>query len=67
MSKEKHYEMKIEPIEFIQKNKIPFCEGNVIKYIARHREKNGLQDLIKAKNYIDYIIEHEYKEEKPPQ
>jgi len=65
MSKEKHYEMNIEPIEFIQKNEIPFCEANVIKYICRHRQKNGYADLIKAKNYIDYIIQNEYKKESP--
>jgi len=52
---------KIQPIEFIHANDIPFMEGNVIKYICRHREKNGLDDLLKAKHYIDLIIELNYQ------
>ena len=39
----------IQPTEFIYKNNIPFIEGNIIKYILRHREKNGIEDLKKAK------------------
>ena len=43
-----HYkDMKIQPITFIQENNIPFCEANVIKYVCRHRNKNGLEDLLK--------------------
>lgn len=38
---------------------LPFLEGNVIKYVARHREKNGLEDLHKAKWYLDRLIERE--------
>jgi hypothetical protein len=57
-----HYKKyKIQPIEFIHANDIPFMEGNVIKYICRHREKNGLEDLLKAKHYIDLIIELNYQ------
>ena len=57
-----HYqEMKIQPLEFIQENEIPFCEGNAIKYICRHRRKNGKEDLLKAITYIKKIIEKEYK------
>ena len=56
-----HYKkMKIQPIEFIYENQIPYIESNVIKYICRHRYKNGLQDLEKAKHYIDLLIEKEY-------
>ena len=40
-------------------NQLPFAEGNVIKYIMRWRDKNGIQDLKKAKRYIDLIIELE--------
>ena len=55
-----HYKnMVIQPVEFIQKNKIPFCEGNVIKYICRWRDKNGIEDLKKAKHYIDLLCEIE--------
>lgn len=50
----------IQPIEFIHKNNIPFIEANVIKYVIRHKEKNGLEDLKKAKHYIDMLIQLEY-------
>jgi hypothetical protein len=52
--------MPIQPVEFIQKNGLGFCEGNVIKYVCRHKKKNGLQDLLKARHYIDLLIELEY-------
>jgi hypothetical protein len=56
-----HYKrFAIQPAEFIQMNRLPWCEGNVIKYVTRHRFKNGLQDLEKAKHYIDLLIEIEY-------
>lgn len=49
----------IQPLEFCVKNNIPFLEGNVIKYICRWRKKNGIQDLEKAKHYIEMLIELE--------
>lgn len=56
-----HYkDLKIQPIEFIHANNIPFCEANAIKYLCRWRNKNGRQDLEKAKHYIDLLIELEY-------
>ena len=59
-----HYkQMKIQPVEFIHTNNIPYLEGNVIKYICRHRNKNGLADLEKAKHYIELLIELEYQGE----
>ena len=59
-----HYQnMKIQPAEFINKNKLPFAEGNAIKYICRHINKGGEQDLKKAKHYIDMIIERDYGDE----
>jgi hypothetical protein len=55
-----HYKnMAIQPIEFIVKNKIPFLEGNVIKYVVRWSIKNGLEDLKKARHYLDLLIEME--------
>lgn len=57
-----HYKgFTIQPIEFIYLNGIPYIEGNVIKYICRHRQKNGLEDLLKAKHYIDLLIQLEYQ------
>ncbi len=59
-----HYsKMKIQPSEFINKNEMLFAEGNAIKYICRHGSKGRLQDLLKAKHYIDMIIERDYSEE----
>ena len=66
MSKEKqiggdHYKgYKIQPVEFIHANEIPFLEANVIKYVMRHKDKNGLEDLQKAKHYIDLLIQLQY-------
>ena len=52
-----HYQLAIQPIDFIVKNNIPFREANVIKYITRHREKNGRQDIEKAIHYLEMILE----------
>ena len=53
-----HYKKyKIQPVEFIVKNNIGFCEGNVIKYVLRFKEKGGVQDLEKAKHYIELLID----------
>lgn len=57
-----HYEdMKIQPIEFILENNLSFLEGNILKYICRYKSKNGLQDLLKARHYLDILIEHEQR------
>lgn len=55
-----HYkEMPIQPIEYIMKNNIGFMEGNAIKYISRWRSKGGVEDLKKARHYLDMLIEFE--------
>lgn len=57
-----HYKnMKIQPIEFIHANGLDFLQGNVVKYVARFRDKNGKEDLLKAKHYLDLLIELEYE------
>jgi hypothetical protein len=54
----KHYTQgKIEVIDFILDQKMPYLESNVLKYICRHRHKNGLEDLKKAQWYINKLIE----------
>lgn len=59
-----HYKsLKIQPIEFVHANQIPFIEGNVIKYIIRHREKNGAEDIKKAIHYLKMLLELEYPEQ----
>lgn len=37
-----------------------FYEGNIFKYVYRHRNKNGLEDLKKARNYLNLLMELEY-------
>lgn len=55
-----HYkQMAIQPVEFIHRNGIGFCEGAAIKYLARWRNKNGIEDLRKARHFIDLLIEME--------
>jgi len=55
-----HYkDMPIQPIEYIHANGLGFLEGNAIKYITRWRTKGGIQDLEKARHYIDMLIEFE--------
>ena len=57
-----HYAMAIQPIEFIATNEIPYMEGNVIKYVCRHQNKNGAEDIRKAIHYLQMILEFEYGE-----
>jgi len=49
-------EMEITPISFIQANDLDFCQGNVIKYVCRYKQKGGKQDLHKAQQYIEFMI-----------
>ena len=58
----KHYQnFSIQPSKFVIENELLFPEGNVIKYICRHRYKNGKEDLEKAVHFIEMIIERDYK------
>ena len=57
----KHYRnMKIQPAEFINENKLLFAEGNAIKYICRHSVKGKEQDIRKAIHYLEIILERDY-------
>ena len=57
-----HYKKyKIQPIEFIHANDLPFIEGNIVKYITRWRDKGGVETLNKIKHYVDLLIELESK------
>lgn len=58
VKKQPHYtQFKIQPITFIEANGLSYSQGNVIKYVCRYKGKDGLKDLLKAKNYIDYLIQ----------
>jgi len=53
-----HYSsLSIEPIQFIETNEMGYHEGNVVKYVSRWKNKNGLEDLKKAQWYINRLIE----------
>lgn len=55
-----HYaRFKIEPIDFIEKNNLGFSAGNVVKYVCRYDAKNGIEDLKKAKRYLEFLIAKE--------
>ena len=57
----KHYRnMKIQPAEFINENKLLFAEGNAIKYICRHSVKGKEEDIKKAIHYLEMILERDY-------
>lgn len=58
-----HYkDMPIQPFEYIHANGIGFAEGCVIKYVSRWRKKNGVEDLKKARHFLDLLIEAESRE-----
>lgn len=57
----KHYrELAIQPWDFIHRNKIGFLEGSAIAYIARHKEKNGAEDIQKAIHFLQKLLEEDY-------
>ncbi len=54
-----HYKtFRIQPAEYILTNKIPWAEGDIITYVSRWRFKNGLEDLEKARHFLDILIDH---------
>ena len=58
-----HYkDMPIQPLEYIVANDLSFCEGNVVKYVSRWRAKNGVEDLRKARHYLDMLIQENTQE-----
>lgn len=57
-----HYkDNSIQPWDFIVQNELGYLEGNIIKYVSRHKSKNGMQDLQKAKHYLEKLIETSYQ------
>tara|TARA_R110000744_G_C19371578_1_gene562711 strand:- start:14633 stop:15208 length:576 start_codon:yes stop_codon:yes gene_type:complete len=56
-----HYkDMKIQPVEFCHANKMGGIESALIKYICRHRAKNGVQDIDKAIHLLQLLKQLEY-------
>ena len=53
-----HYSAKaVQPWDYITSNNLGYLEGNVVKYVSRWKEKNGVEDLLKAKHYLEKLIE----------
>lgn len=58
-----HYKgLKIQPIEYIHANGLDFFQGNMLKYLTRHKSKNGAEDLRKVIHYAQLAIELQYGE-----
>lgn len=56
-----HYkDLAIQPVEFCQRNGLGYCESSVVKYVCRHRRKNGRQDIEKAIHFLQLLLEIEY-------
>lgn len=56
-----HYSKQaIQPIEYIMANGLGFNEGNIVKYITRHKDKGGAADIEKIKQYCDFILKYQY-------
>ena len=56
-----HYlKCEIQPIEYITGNNLNFSEGNIVKYITRHRDKNKDEDIKKVIHYAKFILKFEY-------
>lgn len=53
-----HYKFGgIETIDYIEGKQLGYHLGNVVKYVSRHKRKNGLEDLKKAQWYLSRAIE----------
>ena len=62
-----HYKkLGIEPVEYIQANNLDFFQGNVVKYVTRHKDKAGKEDIKKAMHYLQMILEMQYGEKPSP-
>lgn len=58
-----HYQRAIQPWDIISEWELDFWEGNVLKYLLRWKHKDGVQDLQKAKHYLEYLIERELNDD----
>lgn len=59
-----HYkDSPIQPVEYSHANKLGFIEGSVVKYVSRHRQKNGRQDIEKAIHFLKILLDLEYPNE----
>ena len=62
-----HYKkLGIQPVEYIHANGLDFFQGNVVKYVTRHKDKKGAEDIRKAIHYLQMILEMQYGEKPSP-
>ena len=54
-----HYKRACQPWEIIEEWELNYWAGNIIKYVLRYPHKNGVEDLEKAKHYLEYLIKKE--------
>lgn len=60
INKPQHYTQgDIDVVDFINDQQMNFMEGNIIKYICRYKFKNGVEDLEKAKVYLNFLIKQQ--------
>lgn len=58
-----HYkDNPIQTWDYIIENNLGYLEGNIIKYVSRYKKKNGIEDLKKARHYLDKLIETQEKQ-----
>lgn len=56
-----HYKnLAIQPLEYAQRNQLNYAEANVVKYVSRHRQKGGREDIEKAIHMLECLLELEY-------
>lgn len=57
-----HYKsLPIQPVEYILANQLGWCEGNIVKYVTRHKQKGERKDIEKVIHYAQMILDTEYK------
>jgi len=61
-----HYRAPIQHWDFVLANDIPYMEAQIIKYVMRWRKKNGIQDLEKARHFLEKLIAHEQDKLRAP-
>ena len=54
-----YHKGKVDTIKFCLENDLDFLQGNIVKYVVRYKEKNGIEDLNKAMEYLKRLIESE--------
>ena len=58
-----YYRKGIETTDYIVSHSMNYLEGNIIKYVTRYKDKGGLEDLKKARWYLDKLIKQQETED----